>query len=115
MTKLFIEQALATRGLLIRDNNKSESSIGCRKWRKCRDHIFVANSAIQDALSSRSAKPLNLFVCDYKTMFDSLDVKTTLNDLCDNGVKDNSFALLQKLYETSKGRVQLKILVVLTT
>ena len=79
----------------------SESNIGGRKGRNCRDHIFVANGAIQDALSSKSSKPLDLFVCDYKTMFDGLDVKTTLNDLYDNGVKDDSFALIYKLYEKS--------------
>ena len=34
-------------------------------------------------------------------MFDGLDVKTTLNDLYDNGVKDDNFALIYKLYENS--------------
>ena len=34
-------------------------------------------------------------------MFDGLDVKTTLNDLYDNGVKDDNFALIYILYENS--------------
>ena len=84
------------------DYNMSESNVGGRKGRNCRDHIFVVNGAIQDALSSKSAKPLDLFICDYKTMFDGLDVKTTMNDLYQNGVQDENFALIYKLYKTSK-------------
>lgn len=34
-------------------------------------------------------------------MFDGLDLKTTMNDLYDNGVKDNNWALTYKLYETN--------------
>ena len=37
-------------------------------------------------------------------MFDKLDVKTTLNDLYDNGIQDDDFALIFKLYETSERR-----------
>ena len=65
-----------------------------RKERNCRDHIFVVNGIIQDALSSKSSKGIDLFICDYRTMFDGLDVKTTLNDLYDNGVQDDNFALI---------------------
>ena len=35
-------------------------------------------------------------------MFNGLDVKTTQNDLYDNGIQDNNFALIYKLYETSE-------------
>ena len=83
------------------DSNMSESNVGGRKGRNCRDHIFVVNGAIQDALSSKHAKPLDLLICDYKTMFDGLDVRTTLNDLYDNGVKDDSFAAIYRLYENN--------------
>ena len=34
-------------------------------------------------------------------MFDGLDVKTTLNDIYDNGVNDDNWALTYKLYETN--------------
>ena len=34
-------------------------------------------------------------------MFDGLDIKTTLNNVYDNGVKDDNFALIYKLYENS--------------
>ena len=37
-------------------------------------------------------------MCDYKTMFHGLDVKTTLNDLYDNGVSNDKFALIYQLY-----------------
>ena len=62
---------------------------------------LVVNGAIQDALSSKNSKSLDLFICDYKTMFDGLDVKTTLNSIYDNGVKDDNWALIYKLYETN--------------
>ena len=83
------------------DSNMSESNVGGRKGRNGRDHIFVVNGAIQDVFSSKTAEPIDLFICDYRTMFDGLDVKTTLNDLYDNGVKDDNFTLIYKLYETS--------------
>ena len=83
------------------DTNMSESNVGGRKGRNCRDHIFVVNGIIQDALSSKSSKGIDLFICDYRTMFDGLDVKTTLNDLYDNGVQDDNFALIYKLYQNS--------------
>ena len=62
---------------------------------------LVVNGLIQNALSSKKSNPLDLFICDYKTMFDGLDVKTTLNDIYDNGVTDDSWALVYKLYETN--------------
>ena len=83
------------------DLNMSESNVGGRKNLSCRDHILVVNRAIQDALSSKISKPLDVFICDYKTMFDGLDVKTTLNDIYDNGIKDDNWALIYKLYETN--------------
>ena len=42
------------------DTNMSESNGGGRKGRNCRDHIFVVNGAIQDALCSKSSKGLDL-------------------------------------------------------
>ena len=78
----------------------SESNVGGRKGRNCRDHVLVVNGAIQDALSSKFSKPLDLFICDYRTMFDGLDVKTTMNDVYDNGVRDDSFALIYQLYKS---------------
>ena len=44
---------------------------------------------------------MDLLICDYKTMFDGLDVRTTLNDLYDNGVKEDSFAAIYRLYENN--------------
>ena len=99
--KTIIMKLLYLRNYETIDANMSESNAGGRKGRNCRDHIFVVNGAIQDALSSKSSKGLDLFICDYRTMFDGLDIKTTLNDLYDNGVKDDYFSLVYKLYENS--------------
>ena len=82
------------------DANMSELNVVERKGRS-RDYILIGNGAIQDALSSNQSKPLDLFICDYRTMFDGLDVKTTLNDLYDNGVQVDSWVLTYKLYETN--------------
>ena len=83
------------------DNNMSESNVGGRKGRSSRDHILVVNGIIQDAISSNTSKTIDFFICDYKTMFDGLDVKTTLNDIYDNGMKDDKWALTYKLYEVN--------------
>ena len=99
--KTIIMKLIYLRNYKTIDSNMSESNVGGRKGRNGRDHIFVVNGVIQDALSSKTAKPIDLFICDYRTMFDGLDVKTTLNDLYDNGVKDDNFTLIYKLYETS--------------
>ena len=84
--KTIIMKLLYQRNYNTIDLNMSESNVGGRKNRSCRDHILVVNGAIQDALSSKNSKPLDLFICDYKTMFDGLDVKTTLNDIYDNAL-----------------------------
>ena len=98
--KTIIMKLLYRRNYKTIDSNMSESNVGGRKGRSCRDHIFIVNGAIQDALSSKSSKPLDLFICDYRTMFDGLDVKITLNDLYDNGIIDDNWALIYRLYET---------------
>ena len=79
----------------------SESNVGGRKGKSSRDHILVVNGVIQDALGSSNAKPIELVICDYQTMFDGLAVKTTLNDVYDNGMKDDHWALTHKLYEVN--------------
>ena len=100
--KTIIMKLLYSRNYETIDSNMSESNVGGRKGRNCRDHIFVVNGIIQDALSSKSSRAIDLFICDYRTMFDGLDIKTTLNDLYDNGVQDDNFALIYKLYENSQ-------------
>ena len=97
--KTIIMKLLYRRNYKTIDSNMSESNVGGRKGRSCRDHIFIVNGAIQDALSSKDSKPLDLFICDYRTMFDGLDVKTTLHDLYDNGITDDNWALIYRLYE----------------
>ena len=62
------------------DSNMNESNVGVQKGRGCWDHIFIVNGAIQDALNTQNLEPLDLFICDYGTMFDGLGVRTTLND-----------------------------------
>ena len=42
--------------------NMSKSNIGGRKGRSFQNHIFVLNGVIQDALSSKKGKPLDLFI-----------------------------------------------------
>ena len=81
------------------DQNMSESNIGGRKGRGCRDHIFVINGIIHHQLTKKVKKPLCIQIYDYTQMFDSMSLKESMNDLYDVGVQDDSLALL---YEANK-------------
>ena len=48
------------------DNNMSDSNIGGRKGRGCRDHIFVINGIIHHHLATKSKTPfIAIQVFDY--------------------------------------------------
>ena len=50
--KTIIMKLIYLRNYQTIDSNMSESNVGGRKGRNCRDHVFIVNGAIQDALSS---------------------------------------------------------------
>ena len=53
------------------DSNMSDSNVGARKKKSIRNHIFVLNGIINEALKKKD-KPIDLVIVDYKHYFDSL-------------------------------------------
>ena len=57
------------------DKNMSECNIGSRKNRSSIDHIFVINSIIHEQLKSVKNQTLQLQICDFKQMFDGMNLQ----------------------------------------
>ena len=84
----------------------SDSNIGARKQKNIRNHIFIVNSIIHDVIKTKTKKPIDIMVLDYKQMFDSECLFECMNDLFEAGVKDDIFALLCKANSESLVAVQ---------
>ena len=81
------------------DGNMSDSNVGARKHKNIRNHIFVINGIINDVLTSKQKKAVDIQIMDYKQCFDSMWLKETMNDLYEAGVQDDQLAVL---YEANK-------------
>ena len=79
------------------DNSMSDSQVGGRKGRNVRNHIWVLNGIICDALSTKKKSPIDIQIFDYKQCFDSLWLQECLSDLYTSGVKDDKLALLYNI------------------
>ena len=76
----------------------SDSNVGARRGKNIRNHIFVANGILMDALSSKS-KSVDIQILDYKQCVDAMWLEKTLNDIYEGGIIDDNLALL---YEANK-------------
>ena len=76
------------------DDSMSDSQVGARKGKNIRNHIWIVNGIISDVLSSKSKKPVDILIYDYKQCFDSLWLQECMNDLYSAGLNDDKFALL---------------------
>ena len=56
----------------ILDKSMSDSQVGARKNKNIRNHIWIVNGVISDIASSKSKKPIDIQIFDYKQCFDSL-------------------------------------------
>ena len=81
------------------DSVMSDSNIGARKGKNIRNHIFIVNSIMFDVFQSKSKKPVDLMVLDFKQMFDSEWLQEALNDLYEAGVCDDYLPLI---FESNK-------------
>ena len=88
------------------DSNMSQSNIGGRKNKSCRNHIWVLNAIVHDQLSSVHKNPIIFQQYDYKQMFDGINLKEAINDLFDVGVKDNTLQLVYDANKTVQFRVK---------
>ena len=81
------------------DKNISDSQMGGRKGKGCRNNIFIINGIIHDIMKSKKAKPAVLGIYDYEQMFDSIDLKEAISDVFDNEFDDDMLPLVYKANE----------------
>ena len=79
------------------DENMSDSQIGARKHKNIRNHIFVLNGIINEAI--QTGKAIDILIYDYRQCFDTLWLDECINDLFDAGIQDDKLALI---YEANK-------------
>ena len=80
------------------DGSMSCSNIGARKGRNIRDHLFVINGVLNEALQ-RKDKNIDIQIVDIQKCFDKMSYKETANDIYNAGVKDDKFLLMAKSNE----------------
>ena len=81
----------------ILDISMSDSQIGARKGKNIRNHLWIVYGVISDVLSSKTKKPIDIQLFDYKQCFDSLWLQECMNDFYSAGVQDDKFALLYNI------------------
>ena len=78
------------------DMNMSDSQMGGRKGKGCRNNIFIINGVIHDVLRSKKNKPVVLQIYDYAQMFDSINLEQAISDVYETGLKDENLSLIYK-------------------
>ena len=79
------------------DSNMSDSNIGARRRKNIRNHIFILNGIINEAIKNN--KSVDIGILDYRQCFDSMWMEDCVNDLYDYGVNNPNLALI---YEANK-------------
>ena len=87
------------------DRSMSCSNIGARKGRNIRDHLFVINGILNEAMQDKK-KNLDIQIVDIEKCFDKMSYKETANDLYESGVQDDKFLLMAKSNEKCKVAVK---------
>ena len=78
----------------------SDSNVGGRKRRNIRNHIFIVNGIINEAIRKKSN--IDIEILDFKQCFDSMWLDETINDLYDTGLKNDNLNMIYKLNEKNK-------------
>ena len=79
------------------DSNMSDSNVGGRKRKNIRNHIFIVNGVINQAL--RSKNNLDIEILDYRQCFDGMWLDETINDLFEAGLVNDNLNIIYKLNE----------------
>ena len=82
------------------DENLTDSNVGARKGRNIRDNIFVV-SAIVNNVVRRKLKGIDIGIYDIEKCFDKLWSKECINDLYENGLKNDKLCLLHLANSTA--------------
>ena len=81
------------------DQNISDSQMGGRKQKNCKNNIFMINGIIHEELKSRNSKPVLIQIHDYAQIFDAMNLQKALSDIYDTGLTDDNLILIQKANE----------------
>ena len=76
------------------DENMSDSQVGARKNKNIRNHTWILNGIISDAVKIKNHPPLDIQIVDVKQCFDGLWPEECMNDLFQYGVKNDGLPLL---------------------
>ena len=74
----------------------SDSQIGSWRNKNVRNHIWVINAVITEALSKKNKQPIDVQVLDVRQCFDGLWTKECIIDIFRAGVQDENVALIYK-------------------
>ena len=77
----------------------SDSNVGGRKRRNIRNHIFIVNGIINEAMREKSN--IEIEILHFKQCFDSMKLDETINDLYDTGLKNDNINMIYKLNENN--------------
>ena len=84
------------------DKSMSESNIGARKGKGCRNHIWIINGINHEVNSSKKPAKIVVQSYDYTQMYDSMSLSITMSDLYDSGVQDDLLVLLSEVNKNMK-------------
>ena len=78
----------------------SDSNVGGRKKKNIRNHIFIVNGVINEALKKK--ENVDIEILDYRQCFDSMWLDETINDLYETGLVNDNLNLIYKLNNKNK-------------
>jgi hypothetical protein len=87
------------------DQQMSSSNIGGRRNRNIRDHLFVINGIINDAIQNNES--IDIQIMDVAKCFDKMNYTETANDLYEAGVRDDQFVTVAN--SNKKCQVSVKV------
>ena len=87
------------------DEIMSDSNVGARKDKNIRNHIFVLNGVINEAVNKKK-HGIDIQILDYKQCFDSMWMEECMNDLWEAGIQDDKLALIYKMNEETNVSVK---------
>ena len=89
------------------DDNMSCSNIGARKNRNIRDHLFVINGILNEAVNGPKKQPIDLQIYDISKCFDKLEYVSTANDLYNAGIQNDKFILVANSNKSCEVKIRM--------
>ena len=84
--------------------NMSDAQIGARRKKNIRNHLFILNGVINEAV--HKGRAIDILMYDYKQCFDTLWLEECINDLYDAGIQDDKLALIFEVNKKNKVAVK---------